>query len=51
MKKEKRKNETIKYKVFAIRLNEETKTNLIKKWKRSGLSWNLFVLELLNKKK
>jgi len=42
-----RKNETIKYKVFALRLSEETKKKLIEKQKRSGLSWNLFMLKLL----
>ena len=41
------KQEKIKYKVFALRLHEETKKKLIDKQKRSGLSWNLFVLKLL----
>lgn len=49
MSKVKRKNEIIKYKVFALRLNEETKKTLIKKQKQSGLSWNLFILKLLDK--
>ena len=55
MEKEKRKEEKIKYKVFTLRLHEQTKDKFIKKWERSGLSWNLFVLKLLeqdeNKKK
>lgn len=42
-----RKYETIKYKVFALRLHEETKKKLIDKHKRSGLSWNLFIITLL----
>ncbi len=49
-KKQKRKDEIIKYKVFALRLHEETKKKFIQRQKRSGLSWNLFLLELLNKK-
>lgn len=51
MEKEKRKNEIIKYKVFALRLNEETKKMLIKEQKKSGLSWNLFMVELLKELK
>jgi len=43
----KRKNEIIKYKVFSLRLNEETKKKLIQKQKQSGKSWNLFLLDLL----
>lgn len=43
----KRKNEIIKYKVFSLRLNEETKKKLIQKQKKSGKSWNLFLLDLL----
>ena len=50
MDKEKRKNEKIEYKVFTLRLHEETKKKFIDKQKRSGLSWNRFLLELLNKK-
>lgn len=49
METKKRKNEVIKYKVFALRLNEETKKTLVKRQKQSGLSWNLFLLELLKK--
>jgi len=47
MENKTRKNETIKYKVFGVRLHEETKKKLIKKQKQSGLSWNLFILKLL----
>jgi len=43
----KRKNEIIKYEVFALRLHKETKKKFKDKHKRSGLSWNLFVLKLL----
>lgn len=42
-----RKEEKIKYKVFTLRLHEETKKKFIEKQKRSGLSWNLFLLKLL----
>lgn len=44
-----RKDEKIKYKVFSIRLHEETKKKFIEERKRSGLSWNLFLLELLKR--
>lgn len=47
MEEKQRKEEKIKYKVFALRLHEETKKTLIKKQKESGKSWNLFVLDLL----
>jgi len=47
MKKEKRKEEKIKYKVFTLRLHEQTRDKFIKQCKRSDLSWNLFVLKLL----
>lgn len=43
----KRKEEKIKYKVFALRLHEETKKKFIKEQKRSGLSWNLFLVDML----
>lgn len=45
----KRKQEKIKYKVFTIRLHEETKQNLIKKRNKSGLSWNRFIYKILEK--
>lgn len=50
MKKEKRKNEKIKYEVFALRLHQETKKKFIQGRIKSGLSWNRYLLELLNKK-
>lgn len=43
----KRIEEKIKYKVFTIRLHEETKKKFIEKRKHSGKSWNLFLLSLL----
>lgn len=46
----KRQEEKIKYKVFTIRLHEETKKKFIDERKKSGLSWNLFLLKLLDKK-
>lgn len=39
----------IKYKIKCIRMNEKTWKSLKDKRKRSGLSWNLFLLELLKK--
>ncbi len=38
----------IKYKVFSIRLNEETKKKLIKGKEHSGLSWNRYILTLVD---
>jgi len=46
-----RKEEIIKYKVFSLRLHEETKKKLIERQKKSGKSWNLFLVALLNEKK
>jgi len=43
------KKEKIEYKVFAMRLNEETKKKLKDKRAKSGLSWNLFIMSLLEK--
>ena len=40
----------VKYKIKCIRMNEKTWKSLKDKRKRSGLSWNLFLLELLKKK-
>jgi len=40
----------VKYKIKCIRMNEKTWESLKKKRKKSKLSWNLFLLELLNKK-
>lgn len=50
MKEKQRENEKIKYKVFTVRLHDETKKKLIEKQKKSGLSWNLFLLDLIEKK-
>ena len=49
MKEDKQEKETIEYQVFTLRLHEETKKKLITKRKRSGLSWNLFIVKLLEK--
>lgn len=43
--------EKIRYKVFTIRLHEETKKKFIEKRIESGLSWNRFLLKLLDNKK
>jgi len=45
------KDEKIKYEVFSLRLDERTKKKLIEKRIESGLSWNRFLLKLLNNKK
>lgn len=45
----KKKQKDLEYKVFHIRLSEETKEQLKVKWKESGKSWNLFIKELINK--
>lgn len=37
------------YKIKGIRLSEETWENLKDRRRKSKLSWNLFLLELLNK--
>lgn len=44
------KMKDINYKIKHIRMNEKTWKSLKEKRKRSGLSWNLFLVELLNKK-
>jgi hypothetical protein len=41
----------IKYKIKGIRMNDETWNKLKDKRKKSGLSWNLFLLKLLEKQK
>lgn len=38
------------YKIKCIRMKEETWEKLKDKRKKSKLSWNLYLLELLNKK-
>lgn len=40
----------LQYKIKCIRMDEKTWQRLKDKRKRSGLSWNKFLLELLNKK-
>lgn len=40
----------IKYKIKGIRMNEKTWKKLKEKRKKSKLSWNLFLLELIEKK-
>tara|TARA_R110000868_G_scaffold322442_1_gene583370 strand:+ start:275 stop:409 length:135 start_codon:yes stop_codon:yes gene_type:complete len=41
----------IKYKIKGIRMDERTWDKLKDKRKRSGLSWNLFLVKLLENKK
>ncbi len=47
----KEKVEPIKYKGKCIKMDERTWTLLKDKRKRSGLSWNLFLLKCINKKR
>ena len=42
---------TLKYKGKCIKMSEETWELFKHKRRKSGKSWNLFVVELLNKKK
>lgn len=51
MEEQKDKNEKIKYEVFSLRLDERTKKKLIEKRIISGLSWNRYLLKLLEDKK
>jgi hypothetical protein len=44
------KMKTLKYKIKGIRMHEETWLLLKEKRVKSGKSWNLFLLELINKK-
>lgn len=39
--------QTGKYKVRAIRLEDKVWNDLFKKWKKSEMSWNLFIKTLL----
>lgn len=39
----------LEYKNRVIRMNDKTWLNLKEKRKRSGLSWNLFLVELIKK--
>jgi len=43
------KKEKLKYKVFSVRLHEETKKKLNEERKKSGLSWNRFIFKLLSR--
>ena len=45
------KEEKIKYKTLGMRLHDETIRKLRLKQKKSGKSWNLFILDLIEKKK
>ena len=47
--KERTQEKNIRYKVFAMRLNEKTKKTLTEDKKKSGKSWNLFIYSLLKK--
>lgn len=46
----KEENKTIKYKGKCIKMNEDTWQMLMKARKQSGLSWNMYLLSLLEKK-
>jgi predicted HicB family RNase H-like nuclease len=41
--------EKLRYEVFCLRISEQTKQRLKIKKQRSGLSWNKFIMSLLNK--
>lgn len=47
---EKEKPEKIKYDVFSVRLHKGTKKLLMDKKIKSGLSWNRYIYQLLEKK-
>jgi len=40
-------NKNLKYRVFPIRLSEETKERLKREYKKCGVSWNKFIADLL----
>lgn len=40
----------VKYKIKCIRMHEETWKKLKEKRRKSNLSWNLFLLKLLDKR-
>lgn len=46
-KEEKKK---IRYEVFSVRLHEGTKKLLVERQKKSGLSWNRYIYQLLKSK-
>jgi hypothetical protein len=39
--------EKIRYKPFSIRISEKTKNDFSEKRKKSGLSWNKFIISLI----
>lgn len=43
------KERDLKYKAFSMKLADETKELLMQEQKKSGVSWNLFVIILLKK--
>ena len=43
--------EKIKYKAMCFRLSEETRQNLKEQRAKSGKTWNMFMVELLKRKK
>jgi hypothetical protein len=42
------KDKNLKYRVFPIRLSEETKGRLKREYKKCGVSWNKFIADLLD---
>ena len=42
------KERKIRYKVFSLRLSRKTRKRLIDFKRKSGVSWNLFVFDLIN---
>lgn len=42
------KDKNLKYRVFPIRLSEETKGRLKMEYKKCGVSWNKFITDLLD---
>lgn len=44
---QKDKEDKVKYDVFSVRLHAGTKKLLIEKRKKSGLSWNRYIYQLL----
>jgi hypothetical protein len=47
-KKDKKETKTIKYKPFPIRMHDETMQRLKEERIKSGLSWNLYLIYLLD---
>lgn len=44
-----KKKEKIEYKVYCFRLNEQTYKRMFEDRLKSGLSWNRYILELIEK--